>query len=96
MVSGTFAGVTNPLIQVSNNLPNSKPYIEEVNKSDEGAKYGVVNNGVAEWFTVADSAAYRTALKAYIESTFDLTPFNDINEGGGVDFVTLPSEWTEI
>lgn len=96
MIPGTFGDVSNPLIQIDNDLPNSEPYLEFVNKEDDGQKWGAVNNGVAEWVTTENTSAYMNAVAEYIKSTYDLTPFDDIYNGGHVDFATLPSEWTEL
>lgn len=96
MVPGTFADVSNPLVQITYNSYESEPVIEFVRDEDDENKWAVVNNGVAEFISLADSRPYQNAVEEYINSTYDLTPYDSIVDAGYVYFETLPTEWTEI
>ena len=96
MVHGTFADVSNPLVQITYNSYESEPIIEFIRDVEDENKWVVVNNGVAEYISLADSGPYQNAVKEYINSTYDLTPFDSILDAGYTYFITLPTEWETL
>lgn len=96
MVAGTFDGITNPLIDATLRTDGSMGIFNICTKISDNTQVAVVNNGVSEWVTFADYRTLGQSLFEYLNTHFDVSPYESIRFSSYEPSANPPTQWIEV
>ena len=96
MVSGSFDGVTNPLINLANLVDIPECSFELIRNASDNQKIATVVDGNAVWSSSTNLSELSQEIISYLSTKYDISPNTSIDYAGVSSEDSLPSQWDTL